>query len=169
MNNIVKYGLMFLVLLIFQIFIFNGMTFLNYATPFVYIYFILKLPISIGKNQLLILSFLLGLIIDIFSNTPGLNASTSVFIGFLRPYLINALVTLDVAENREPSMRLFDPLPFLRYIGISILIHHALLLTLESFSLFNFSILALRIIVCSVFTFILFGAIESLTGNSHKK
>ncbi len=168
-NNILKYGLIFLGLVVLQIFVLNGMNFLGYATPFIYIYFIIKLPVDISKNALIILSFALGFVIDIFCNTPGVNAGASLLIGFLRPYLIRALVTLDPAENREPSSYLFGISPFLRYVAIMVLIHHTTLLALESFSLFNFATLLLRIILCSVFTFILIWIIEGLTGNGKKR
>jgi len=168
-NNLIKYSILFVVLVIIQIFILNGMNFLGYATPFIYIYFIIKLPVDINKNLLLFFSFLMGLIIDIFCNTPGVNAAASVLAGFLRPYLINALITLDAAENREPSISLFGIQPYLRYIGILIFIHHTLLLGLESFSLFDPLVLILRIVACSLFTFILVWAIEGLIGNSRKK
>ncbi|MCD7972787.1 MAG: rod shape-determining protein MreD [Candidatus Azobacteroides sp.] len=169
MSTILRYSLFFLVVVIIQIFILNGMNFLGYATPFIYIYFIIKLPVDINKNILLILSFLLGFIIDIFCNTPGINAAATVFAGFLRPYLIPALVTLDTAENRNPSIQLFGLQPFLRYIGVLIFIHHALLLTFESFSLFDPLVVLLRIVACSLFTFVLIWAMEGLTVNHHKR
>jgi rod shape-determining protein MreD len=168
-NNVIKYGLMFIGLAILQIFVLNGMNFLGYATPFIYIYFLIKLPVDTPKNLIIILGFALGFIIDIFCNTPGVNAGASVLIAFLRPYLIRALVTLDVAENREPSLYLFGLQPFLRYTGIMILIHHTTLLLLESFSLFNIEVVLLRILACSIFTFVLVWAIEGLTGNNRKR
>ena len=146
MNVIGRYGVIFVILLMLQIFILNGMSFLGYATPFVYVYFLLKLPSDTNRNLLILLAFLMGMGIDIFSNTPGVNAAASVFVAFLRPYLINAFVTLDVAENREPSINLFGFQPFLRFSGVFIFIHHTLLLLLESFSLFNLLEVLLRLV-----------------------
>ncbi|MCL1943665.1 MAG: rod shape-determining protein MreD [Candidatus Azobacteroides sp.] len=168
-NNLLKYGLLFIGLTILQIFVLNGINFLRYATPFIYIYFLIKLPVGISRNLLLFLGFVLGFVIDVFCNTPGINAGASVLAAFLRPYLIKSLATLDVAENREPSLYLFGLQPFLRYIAVMILIHHAALLLLESFSLFNWQILLLRIPACSLFTFVLIWAAEGLTGNQRKR
>ena len=169
MNALVKYGLLFIILLAVQIFILNGMIFFTYATPFIYIYFIVKLPVDTNKNIVICTSFLLGLSIDIFCNTPGVNASACVLIGFLRPFLINGLTALDTSENREPSIPLFGLAPFLRYIGISIFVHHAVLLSLESFSLFNPLMLLFRIAACSVFTFILVWILEKLSSNNQRR
>lgn len=170
MNVLLKYSLLFFILLIVQVFILNGLNFLGYATPFIYIYFILKLPVGTNKNLVILLSFLLGLGIDIFCNTPGIIAAPSVLIAFLRPFLIKALTTLDVGENREPSISLFGLGPFLRYVGILIVIHHSFLLSLEYFSLSLFnSMLLIRIVSCSVLTFVLIWVIEAITGHSHQK
>ena len=169
MKNIIKYGFRFLVLAGLQIFVLNGMNFLGYATPFIYIYFLIKLPVGTPKNLIIFLGFALGLVIDIFCNTPGINAGAAVLIAFLRPYLIRAFVTLDVSENREPSGYLFGPGSFLRYSAVMILIHHIFLLLLDSFSLFSWEVLLLRIAACSVFTFVLIWASEGLTGKGRRR
>lgn len=169
MNALIKYGFLFLILLIVQVFILNGMNFLGYATPFIYIYFILKLPVDTNKNLLIFTSFLLGLAVDIFCNTQGVNAAASVLVGFLRPYLIHGLTTLDISENREPSIALFGLAPFLRYTGIMIFLHHVVLLSLESFSLFNPLVLLFRIAVCSIFTFVLVWGLEYLGNNNRRR
>ena len=169
MRDTIKHGLRFLILAVLQIFVLNGMNFLGYATPFVYIYFLIKLPVNLSKNLVILLGFALGIIIDVFCNTPGINAGAAVLIGFLRPYLIHAFVTLEVSENRDPSGRLFGMMPFLRYTAVMILIHHIFLLLLESFSLFKWDVLLLRIACCSVFTFVLIWVSEGLTKNDRKR
>ena len=168
MNALLKYGLLFIILIAVQVFILNGLNFLGYATPFIYIYFIIKLPVDTNKNLVICTSFLLGLLIDIFCNTLGVNVSACVLVGFLRPFLINSLTALDISENREPSISLFGLSSFLRYIGILIFVHHAVLLCLESFSLFNPLILSVRIAVCGTFTFILVWGLEKLGNNNQR-
>jgi rod shape-determining protein MreD len=66
-----KEVLLFLLLIILQVLLLNRINVFGIATPVLYIYFLLKL--SIGRNQfyVIISGFLLGLIIDIFLNTPG--------------------------------------------------------------------------------------------------
>lgn len=65
--------LVFLVLL--QVLVLNYVHIGQYATPLFYIYFILKFHTDTGRKELMLWSFAIGLCIDIFSNTPGMNAA----------------------------------------------------------------------------------------------
>jgi rod shape-determining protein MreD len=79
-----KEVLLFLLLIILQVLLLNRINVFGIATPVLYIYFLLKL--SIGRNQfyVIISGFLLGLIIDIFLNTPGVNAAATTIIATIR-------------------------------------------------------------------------------------
>ncbi|MCB0756525.1 MAG: rod shape-determining protein MreD, partial [Flavobacteriales bacterium] len=67
-----KYLWQFGLLCLLQVLIFNHLNLGGYINPFPYIYLILILPISMGRIQLLLIGFLLGLTIDVFSDTGGL-------------------------------------------------------------------------------------------------
>ena len=56
----------FVLLLLAQVTIFNKIDFLGYINPFPYILFIILYPVNGNKSGLLIASFLLGLILDLF-------------------------------------------------------------------------------------------------------
>ncbi|MDW8287920.1 MAG: hypothetical protein RMJ89_07605, partial [Flammeovirgaceae bacterium] len=58
------------------------------AFCFLYISFILFLPVRLDRLWVLLLSFLIGILIDIFYNTLGIHAASCVLIGFLRGFLI---------------------------------------------------------------------------------
>ncbi len=72
-------------LVVMQVLILNKIHVLGFITPFLYIYFLLKLPTGTSRNLLLLLGFTLGIVIDMFSNTPGMNAAACVFLAFVRP------------------------------------------------------------------------------------
>ena len=59
----------FIVLLALQIIIFNNMNFLGYISPFPYILFIILYPVNGNKTALVVASFLLGLVMDMFNNS----------------------------------------------------------------------------------------------------
>ena len=58
-----------------QVIVLGRIHLFHYATPLFYVYFVAMFPRNYPKWSVLLWSFLLGLIIDIFSNTPGLAAS----------------------------------------------------------------------------------------------
>lgn len=78
----------FLVLL--QVLVLNYVHIGQYATPLFYIYFILKFHTDTGRKELMLWSFAIGLCIDIFSNTPGMNAAAAVLLAFCRPLLLRS-------------------------------------------------------------------------------
>ena len=70
----------FIGLVLLQVLVLNRMHMNGYATPFFFIYFILKYNSGVSRNTLMVWSFLLGLTVDIFSNTPGMNAAAATLL-----------------------------------------------------------------------------------------
>jgi len=83
----------FVFLILFQVLILNNIQFSGYINPYFYIYFILLLPFETPRWLLLLSAFLLGLSLDAFTNTFGLNASACVLMAFARPFVISAIST----------------------------------------------------------------------------
>ena len=79
------------------------------------------------------------------SDTPGMNAAATVLLAFLRPTFLRLFVPRDTLDTLVPAIRTMGILPFLKYLVVSVLIHHGLLLTLEFFSFAHIGTLLLRI------------------------
>ena len=82
----------------------------------------------------MIIALAVGLCLDYFTKTPGLHAAPCVFIAYLRPFLINMLISQEGAEANyeEPSIRSMGFVPYFTYTGILTLLHHAFLFLLEA-------------------------------------
>lgn len=78
----------FVGLILLQVLILNNVHIAGVATPFLYVYFILKFNSGTSRNELMLWGFCIGLAIDIFSNTPGMNAAATVLLAFLRPLFL---------------------------------------------------------------------------------
>ena len=110
-KEILKYILWFAALVAAQVIVFNNLCLFNIAIPLVFIYFIIKLPVTLGVNWVMTLSFLLGLTVDIFSNTQGMNALACTILGAMRAALLRAVLPdrvvrvlqhrADARENRS--------------------------------------------------------------------
>jgi rod shape-determining protein MreD len=83
-NRIIRLSLIFIVLILLQVLLFNNIQFSGYVNPYVYIMFILLLPVEMPSWLLLMLSFFTGLIVDLFCGTPGMHSSATVLAGFVR-------------------------------------------------------------------------------------
>lgn len=146
----------FVFLVLFQVLILNEIRLNGFINPYFYIYFILLLPFDIPKWLLLVLSFLLGSAIDIFSNTPGLNAAACVVMGFARPFVITSISTgTEFMIGDHPSLRSQGMKWFLYYSIILVLIHHITLFYLDVLRLNEFFMTLIRVILSSIFTLLL--------------
>lgn len=145
----------FVILVSLQVFLLNKINFFGYLNPYVYILFIMLLPFETPGWLLLVLGFLTGLIIDIFTNTPGLNAASTVLMSFMRPAVINLVGKRpDYEQSGEPTMRDIGFKWFFPYALLLVLIHHFALNLIDVFSFHEIGITFLRIIVSSAFTLI---------------
>ena len=72
----------FIGLVLLQVLVLNYIHIAGYATPFLYIYFILKLDTGVSRNELMLWGFFLGLCVDIFST--GNECCRYCFIGFCK-------------------------------------------------------------------------------------
>ena len=114
-NNILRGFIYFVVLVLVQVLILNNIHFLRVATPFLYLYFILKMPVGSSRMNVVFFSFLIGLTIDIFSNTPGMHAFACTLVGFIRHLLIQLLMGKDLPEGINPLTKRSDMAVFSLY------------------------------------------------------
>ena len=158
-NSILRFGPIFILLILLQVLLFNNIEFSGYVNPYVYIMFILLLPVEISSWLLLVIAFFTGLTIDLFCGSPGMHASATVLAGFVRPYILRLLSPRDGYETgSDPSMIIYGFKWFLIYTLIIVLIHHTALFYLEVFRFTDFFRTLLRVILSSLFsiTFIIF-------------
>lgn len=155
-NLVIQYFLRFILLIFVQILVLNNIQLYGLINPYIYIMFIITLPFETPKLLVLTLGFILGIIIDTFSNTLGMHAAATVLIAFSRPYILKVLSPRDGYEaGTFPSVKNFGLSWFLRYTIIITLIHHFLLFYIEMFRLSDFFITFARVIISSIFTILL--------------
>lgn len=151
-----KYVIMFVVLVLVQVLFLNNIQFSGLVNPYIYILFILLLPFTIPGYFLLGLSFFLGITIDIFTNTPGLHAGATVFLGFLRPGIARLISSREFIEKGSiPNLTQLGFASFLKYIIIAVMAHHLFLFYAETFSFRGFFDTFLRFILSSIFSIII--------------
>lgn len=153
-----------------QAVIFNNLVLFNCALPFVFIYFILTLPVTFSTNLSLTLGFITGLCVDCFTDTYGMNTVSCTVLAFIRKPIFHLYVPHDDdLAGQRLSMRTMGPASFLKYSVTMVLIYAILLNTIDAFSLFNPLRLLVRIIAGTLYTFIIIYAIDSLALNNNEK
>lgn len=138
MNNIVtRRILIFVLLILVQVLILNHIHLLGYATPLLYIVFVLKTRRNIPRGVILLFSFTMGAIIDLCSNTTGVTMASLTLIGLVQPPLLELFVPRDSAEDLEPSMKTLGVNKFIFFTFLIVFLFCLCFFTLETFNFFN--------------------------------
>jgi len=133
---------------VLQILIFNNFYFGGYINPFYYVVFIFSIPTSINGSKQLILSLLIGLIIDLFTYSQGIHSFSSVLICYVKLFLESKKV--DQENNTEIINSSWSN--FISLIIPLTLLHHFCIFFLEIFSTKEFFIITYHTILSAVFT-----------------
>ena len=130
----------FVVLVLVQGLVFNHIHLFNCATPLLYIFMVLHFRRNHPRWSVMLWSFMMGLCIDVFANTPGVAAASMTFIGLLQPYLFELFVPRDSADDLEPSMRTIGVGLYVLYTLVIVLVYNLVFFTLETFNFFSMNV-----------------------------
>ncbi|NVK53100.1 MAG: rod shape-determining protein MreD [Flavobacteriaceae bacterium] len=156
MSSTLRLIFLFFSLLLLQVFVLNNVLFLGYVNPYLYVAFVFLFPLKQERYLFLILSFLLGISIDFFSNSGGIHAFSLVLIAYTRLFFIRVIFKKTVSDFQffelfqEPFSKIFN------YVVILTVIHHFSLFLLANFSAQNFGRIILNTLYSSIFTIVLF-------------
>lgn len=167
MKIVIRYIFSFILLLLAQIFVLNNVNLFGIANPYLYVLFIIILPTNTPRYLLLMLAFFLGMFVDMFSNTLGVHAFSTVLAAFVRILAINHFIPVDEHRGGEqdaiiPSMTSIGVASFIKYSILVVVVHHVSLFFLEAFSFDNFLLTLLRIVCSVLFTLTLLLGIERI-------
>jgi len=169
MNDILQHTIRFFILASIQILVLNNVQISGYLNPFVYILFIMLLPPKMPKAIVLILAFVMGFTIDVFSDSYGIHSSATVLLAFLRPKVL-ALVSVKGGEDLEEiGIKQLKINRFFTYSGILCLIHHFTLFYIEAFRVNEFFDTFLRALYSSIISILMILMIESLRSNQKSR
>jgi len=146
----------FIVLVLLQVLLIDNIQISGYIHPFFYVIFILLLPFETPGWVVLVSAFFLGLSVDLFEHTPGLHASATVFMGFLRPGVLKMIAPRNGYEPQTfPRVTYYGFSWFLQYSMILVFAHHLFLFFVEVFTFTDFFGTLLRVILSTLFSLIL--------------
>jgi hypothetical protein len=159
------------ILVLAQVIVFNHICLFNMAVPMVFFYLIIRLPITLSVNWLLTIGFFLGLTVDIFSDTYGMNALACTVEAMLRRPILRLYVPREEDLTRpEPSMYSLGTSAYLKYLLTMTLLYCTLIFLIEAFTFFNPIQLVLRIVSSTILSMVLMLGIDSLmTPRSEKR
>lgn len=167
MNSSIKHSLRFFGFVLLQVLVLNNVLLLGFVNPYLYILFIILLPLNLSPIQTLLFSFLTGLSIDFFSDTGGVHAMACLLVGYVRPLVLR----FSFGINYDYQTLKFYNEGFKQrftYIGLMVFIHHLVLFSMEAFQLKLWRFIVLNTFYSFIFTTLLSLLVISLLANKKK-
>lgn len=135
MNNLIKTILGTIAILAFQVLILNRLNISSYISPLVYPLILLAIPRDFNKTRLLLVSFTLGLLMDVFTNTGGAHATACLVLAMARPFFLATIGPTDSAtESISPNIHNLGASKFAIYTLILLAFHHLVFFAIEAFT-----------------------------------
>ena len=144
----------FIFLLALQVIVFSRLNLFGFLNPYPYILFILLYPVNGNKAGLLLSSFFLGLLLDMFTDSGGTHAVACVMLAYLRPVFFKFSFGISYEYQTVKINDRLSPERF-SFILISVVTHHLILYLLE---IFRFSLILdvlIRTLLTTLFTLII--------------
>jgi len=156
MNNVIlNTTIRFILLVLFQVLVFNHINLFGYINPMIYISWVFLFPIRKSKSLLLILSFLLGIFIDFFSDSGGMNTVAIVFIAYFRLPILEMVLGKSDFDYILFNIRNLATDKLLLFISILTLLHHFIVFSLDYFSFSDIEAIIYNTILTSIFTILI--------------
>ena len=149
--------LWFVVMLVVQALLLNNIHLFGCSTPLLYVYVILMARRDFPRWGLLLFGFLLGLGVDMFSNTPGVGACSMTLLAFVQPMLMKLFLPRDSADDFQPGI---PSLGLMKFVYFSF-IYSLVFFTLEMFNFFNWTLWALSVGGSTLLTLLLVIVIDN--------
>ena len=153
-----KQILRYIVVMLLQVLLFDKLQLWGVCHPYIYLLCLLMLPITLPHITDMIIGAGVGLVMDIFCNSIGIHMAACIFIMFIRPYIIGAIVNDKDRLNEQISLHALGMEAMLKYVIIMVIIHHFTVFMLAAWSWSYIGFVLLETFVSSLITmFIIFG------------
>lgn len=154
--NILRQTGRFLFFVLLQVLVLNNIQFNGYINPFLYVFIILMLPFETPAWLVMIVSFLAGILNDMFQDTMGMHAAASVTMGYLRLHILKLFSPRDGYDNtQEPTLYYLGFQWYLWYSLFLVVIHHFFFFFIEVFSFKEIGHTLIRAVFSTVATMLL--------------
>lgn len=154
------------ILVLVQALLLGDIHLLGVATPLLYVYFVVQTPRNTPRWLIMVSSFLVGFLVDVFASTLGMAAASMTLIAFVQPAILELYLHNADDKNFCPSVHTMGTEKYTAYVLFLTAIYCLSFFSLEAFSvrhwgLWFFSVLGS--IFVTVFPIVILSLIFSST------
>lgn len=163
-KEFIQYIVFFIILTLAQVLICNHIVLFNVAMPIIFIYPVIRMQIDINSGWLYSIAFFLGLVIDLFSDTPGVNAlACTLLAGLKRPAFYAYVPRDDKTKTVTPTVSEIGLAIYSKYLLTMTAIYCLLVFSIEFFSFADIKEILIMAAGSTVMSFLLLLSIDSLS------
>jgi len=152
MNSNLKIFIHFLLLIPLQVLIANHIRLFGFINPQLCVLFVIWHPLERKSTSFLLYAFVFGLLLDIFSNSGGVNIAAILLIAFIKRALLKIITSnkeLELSTFRYDSLNSFQRVFF---IFILVILHQLIIYSLEYYHYTYFFKIIYKSVITGVFT-----------------
>ncbi|AWX43991.1 hypothetical protein HME9304_00990 [Flagellimonas maritima] len=162
MNSTIALNILrFILLVLTQVLIFNTLNFLGFINPLIYVIFLYWYPIKGNRGLFLVTAFLLGFMIDVFSDTMALHAFATLTVAYIRPIIMRFCFGVNY-EFQNFSFKNTTKVQRITFLGLLILIHQVVFFSLEMLSITHILLILKKVFATGIVTLLLCTLFSSL-------
>lgn len=140
-----------ILLLLVQLPLVHRITLFDRAFGFFYVGFLLLLPRTFSRSYLMVIGFFGGLIVDVFTNTPGIHSASSIFVLFIRNFWLN-VVNDDAQELTNLNISTLKKSGFIYFVFPLVFVHHFLIFVIENGGFHLFGMVFSKVFFSAIFS-----------------
>ncbi|MBD5195301.1 MAG: rod shape-determining protein MreD [Bacteroides sp.] len=157
-------------LVLIQVLVCNHIMLFDVAMAFVFIYVIIRLPMNLSTNWLLTWGFISGFLVDLFSDTPGVNSMACTVLAMVKKPMLYAYIPKDDrTKDIIPSLSTLGFSIYGKYLFSMTLVYCILTFSLEYFNFADVKEIVIMSATSAVFTFLLLLSVDSLIVTRREK
>ena len=166
-NPIALNSIRFVLLVLVQVLVFNHLNFFGYINPLVYVLFFYWYPIRENRAVFIVVSFALGLVIDLFLDTLALHALVATTLAYARPIIMRFCFGVNF-DFQGFNFKNSTQIQRVTFLFLLILLQHLLFFSIEILSIAHILLILKKILFTSVATFVLCLLLSSLFSIENK-
>lgn len=163
-KELFQYIALFIILILVQVLICNHIVLFNVAIPIVFIYLIIRLPINLNSGWLYTIAFMAGFLVDLFSDTLGVNSLACTLLAALKRLVYFAYVPRDdKTKTMTPTVSELGLGTYCKFLLTMVLIYSILAFSIEFFNFADVKSIVIMAACSTAFSFLILLSIDSLT------